>query len=356
MKTGTTLVELAHELERQKNAKRDFVVPTEHLQIQSNGESKVRIGSDNDPQQFGVYRVSEHMHSQVSQRLGIPKKFYDRMRKDHADVFDTTVNALLEREPEKRLVRTLGSTARAFLSDRYRRLDNADLAEAILPTLATMGVDVHSVALTERKLYLKCVIENVQAEVNVGDVVQAGLVISNSEIGIGAVQVQPLIYRLICKNGMIATDQSWRKHNVGRLATTEETSELFTTETMQADDKAFFMKVRDVVRAVADQTLFEKIVDRMREATEDPITGKVERVVEALANRAALNDSEQSSVLRHLIEGGDLSRYGMMNAITATARDDDDALSYDRATELEAIGGQVIELPRSDWQVIATAA
>lgn len=36
-------------------------------------------------------------------------------------------------------------------------------------------------------------------EIVPGDIVQAGFVVSNSEIGLGALKVEPLVYRLICK-------------------------------------------------------------------------------------------------------------------------------------------------------------
>ena len=34
------------------------------------------------------------------------------------------------------MVRTLGGTARAFLSERYRRIDNYEIAEAVLPIIS----------------------------------------------------------------------------------------------------------------------------------------------------------------------------------------------------------------------------
>ena len=52
----------------------------------------------------------------------------------------------------------------------------------------------------------------------------------------------------------------------------------------------------------------------------------------------------------HLIRGGDLSAWGLANAVTRTAEDVPD---YDRATELEAAGGRVIELAPADWKAIA---
>jgi hypothetical protein len=82
------------------------------------------------------------------------------------------------------------------------------------------------------------------------------------------------------------------------------------------------------------------------------IEGDVPAAVEVLAKTLSLRQDEKSLVLRHLIEGGEFSRFGLMNAVTRTA---EDVESYDRATELEALGGAVVDLSSQDWQVIATA-
>ena len=70
---------------------------------------------------------------------------------------------------------------RAVLSERYRRLDNFDLAESVLPVLQQLPeVRFESVELTETRMYLKCVTPRLEYEMAPGDVVQAGVVISNS--------------------------------------------------------------------------------------------------------------------------------------------------------------------------------
>jgi len=48
-----------------------------------------------------------------------------------------------------------------------------------------------------------------------------------------------------------------------------------------------------------------------------------------------------------------LNRFGLFNAVTRAAQDIE---SYDRATELERVGAQVIELERSEWRELALAA
>jgi hypothetical protein len=66
-----------------------------------------------------------------------------------------------------------------------------------------------------------------------------------------------------------------------------------------------------------------------------------------------LSEVEGKSVLKELASGGDLSRFGLYNAITAASQSVED---YDRATDLERIGAQVIELAPSQWKQIAQAA
>ena len=178
------------------------------------------------------------------------------------------------------------------------------------------------------------------------------MVISNSEVGLGALKVEPLIYRLICTNGMIAQDYSKKRYHVGRNAEEGEAYELFRSETLKADDRAFFLKVQDTVRAAVDVAKFSMIVDRMREATEQRIEGNPVKAVEVASNHLGFNKEESSGILQHLIQGGDLSAYGLLNAITRTSQDVDD---YDRSTELERDGSKVLSLPSSTWKAIALA-
>ena len=57
------------------------------------------------------------------------------MRKEAPEPLATNVNEWFHNKPERRMIRTLDGQARAFLSDRYRRLDNYDLASTVLPIL-----------------------------------------------------------------------------------------------------------------------------------------------------------------------------------------------------------------------------
>src|SRR5258708_10917573 len=197
-------------------------------------------------------------------------------------------------------------------------------------------------------MYLKVVTPRVQYEIGPGDVIQAGVVIANSEVGQGTLSVQPLVFRLVCKNGLIASDRALRKTHVGRiLESAEESALVFKDAKLRADDTAFFLKVRDVVEAAVSEATFRLITEKMQKTMGIRLTGDPVKSVEVLADRYLLNDIERAGVLRHLITEGDLSGYGLVNAVTHYAEDIDD---YDRATEFEAIGGELIEPPRTHPQ------
>ena len=150
MKSGKTLSELALELERQSETKKDYIASTEVLEMTDRGE----ITLEGDTRQ--EFAVTDHAHTQIAARLDIPAKYYSRMRDQAPELLAANVNEWFHQKPERRMVRTLDGSIRAFLSDRYRRLDNYDLASAVLPVLKEMGegLKIVSTELTESKIDL----------------------------------------------------------------------------------------------------------------------------------------------------------------------------------------------------------
>lgn len=349
MKEGKTLQELAAELERQQLAKKDLIVSTGVLSMDSRDDGGIALNVMGG-QMIQHYDVGEIAHRQIGQFLKIPATYYDRMRREYPQLLTLNANGWFAQMPQaKRMLRTLDGTARALLSDRYRRIDNFEVASAVLPIISRMeGAGVESCELTDSRMYLKVVNPRVTAEIKKGDIVQAGVLISNSEVGMGSVTVSPLIYRLVCSNGMIAEDGKLRKYHVGRANESREDFSIYRNETIEADDKAFLMKLEDSVKAAVDQARFAAIVDKLRESTEATFQPQqVQQVVELASKEYGFTDSESSGILGHLAAGGDLSLYGLANAVTRQAQD---VASYDRSTELEATGYRIITMAPSLWR------
>lgn len=348
MKAGRSLSELAAELQRQADSKKDYVADTRRLNMAAIDSGKVILNGVN-----GGMELRATAHAQLASTLQIPKPYYDRMLEQAPDLLSRNVNQWLEKQPAKKLIRTLDNQVRAVLSDSYRPLDNLDLAEAVLPKLIDLHATVQSSEVTENRFYLKAVTDRVQGEPKVGDVIQAGVMISNSEVGQGSLRVEALDFRLVCLNGMIR-EAAVRKAHLGRgargLDAIEDAREYFRTETRQADDRAFFLKVQDATAAMFDQGRFNSRILTYVDASQREIKADPVRVVEVTAKRFGFNDGERSSILQHLIRGGDMTQWGLANAVTRAAQDVE---SYDRSTEMEKIGGDVIELASSDWRALA---
>jgi hypothetical protein len=65
-----------------------------------------------------------------------------------------------------------------------------------------------------------------------------------------------------------------------------------------------------------------------------------EQAIELVTKKYAFNEFEKDNVLAHLIKGGELTSWGLGNAVTRMAQD---VNSYDRSTDLESIGFQIMQ-------------
>ncbi len=355
--------EIAQQIMGEAKSKKDYKCDTRKLQVVTrNGDGKAKpiVMFEIDGKRR-EYTPTPLCLGQIGDRVGIPRKYLERMQAEAPGLLASNVNHWFAANPEIRLLRTFDNgnrVARAFLSDRYRPLDNADLAEAVLPRLTNAGCKIESAELTDTRLYIQAVTPRLQAVIDrrgvgrqfeIDDIVQAGVVISNSELGCGSLRVEPMIYRLRCLNGLIV-QEGLRRHHVrrghGGEMEWDNVLEVFSDETREADDKAFWLKVRDVVNSALSEIKFQEGVRKLNAATRDEIDANPVDVVEVVVNRFGLSDNEGESVFKHLCKGGDLSRYGLLNAVTRTA---EDVESYDRAVELERFGGQILELPGKEF-------
>lgn len=367
MKTGKTLVELATEIERQRTMKKDFVADTTAMKVIVDNDKPALqlVRGDDLVWQGGIRPLA---HEQIAEHVKIPRPYYDRMLKEAPDLLATNVDRWFAKYPAQRMVRTLDGATRGFLSNAFRPLEYADMAEAILPAMLARNMEIMSCEITETRLYIKAVDTKLFRDVPVGykmgdgshrifDTCAPAVIASNSEVGKGRLVIETGIYTRACTNMALFADGGMKRTHVGArhkvLDGVENIDHLLSDRTKQATDQALWLQVRDVVGAAFDEKLLAKRVDALTAAATNKITGKVEKVMEIAANQFSLNDGERESVLKHLIEGGSLTQYGLHAAITRAAQD---VQSYDRATEMEYLGGRVIELGRTEWAQLAEAA
>ncbi len=350
-----SLDQLVERVVRDDARKRDLVSDTRRISVDPDDTGRLLVDGE---QGTNAFALSDHALGQIATDLKIPKKYFDRMRSDAPELFRSNVHHWLYQEPTRRMIRGYeveGDTfqGRAWLSDRYRRLDHIEIARTLLPEFETLdddvgGVEFHNAAVTEQRLYLRATFPAMEAEVKVGEPVRWGVEIRNSEIGAGLFAISSFMLTLSCLNGMVAYKELAARH-VGRRLDDED---IFAEETIQADDTAFWLAARDTLRASINEARFEEAVATLKAAADSEPVVRPLKASEQLAQRFALTDEEREAVLVSLYSGGDMTQWGMLSAVTSAAQTRE---SFDRRVEMEEVGWQVAELGGKEWATIATA-
>jgi hypothetical protein len=88
----------------------------------------------------------------------------------------------------------------------------------------------------------------------------------------------------------------------------------WSEETRELENRALRSKVRDIIRATFDNRIFQSWVERLRES----VKVEIEKPIEAVNNIVGhLGLTEEQKLLMHFSE---LTKYGLINAITNLAR------------------------------------
>ena len=340
-----SLTDFAKQLEADRSAKADYEAHTELLEIEPGTNALLMEGQR--------YQMTDHFRSQLHDRLGVPTKYAERMRADAPELYARTMKTWWTSSPEVRTIRTMGGDvprARAYLSNRYAIIDNEQIASEVLPILGEIkDARFESLSITDEAMRIKVISPRIQGEVSTGDAVQLGLSISNSEIGAGAFKIEPLLFRLVCKNGMIREDGAFRQAHLGGRQ--EGRGPVWKMDTQRAESIAAVLKGRDVVNAMLTPATLEAFLHPMRLAKGVQIAEPT-TAIKRVAKLGSLSEREQEGILAHLINGGDVSQYGLTQAVTRFAQDVD----ADRADHLERLGHKVLQLRPSEFRVMAEAA
>ena len=366
MKTAKSLDELAAEVERRAGARRDLVAPVESLEVMvadAEGTPELRLSLTNGKHE--TFGITPHAHSQLAEYACIPVAEYRQMHEGAPELLAEFVNrSMRSKAKDRRMLRTVDGMVLAFLDGRYRVLVNEDVMDAAIPVLLERRLIIMSCEITEKRLYLKAVDRSIERDVPTGrmlgddtngffDTISPGIVISYSEVGDGPLSIETSVWTKVCTN-LAAVGTAVRNHHAGRhRELSGEDWVLAARETRELTAAAIRDPIRDLVASALDAARFEAVARMLTLAASNPMESDAVDVLQRVGERFGLDEGEKQSVLHHLIKGRDLTRYGLHAAITRASADVGD---YDRATELERLGGRVIGLSLLEWNAISQGA
>lgn len=333
----------------------------------------------------GTYRPTGVFDGGLADRLGIPVAYLRRMRVDRPDLYDANVNGWLHGLNEKRRFAGLNSAgvahsevvregipgdprsfllrlfkgdggtgvARAVLSNKYATVDHLDVLMAALDGIRETGttVDVASADLTDRRMVVKIHAPQISAMAPTllagyrspftgqtgadNPVVFAGLRLTNSEVGNGRWSITPEVTVLVCKNGMTMTvDALAGTHVGGKL---EEGVVRWSEDTERKNIDLVRAKTRDAVNTFLSEEYLNGAVARLERRAGEEV-GTTDQAIRDLTRPLGYTEEQQAGILDYFVRGGQFTRAGVTNAITAysqTVKDGDAAHDLDtKATSL----------------------
>lgn len=372
-------------LDEQQERKVDVITPATNLCF-SKGNLRVRRDDLAQPTLDGVTSpVQEFVPNEVfdgglADRLGGPvtATYLRKLREQGwTDIIDGTLNALIHgkrharpsdgtqptgewlREPQTKsvLVRALkdadGSpvgTARALLSNAYKIVDHVDTLRAAMQGMRAAGLGAQHVTscdLTNRRMYVTIEVPEIRAQAATllkdyvspftgqrgadNPIVHAGFVLGNSETGDGTFFLYPRIVAEVCTNGMTI------KKDVGALVQRHLGARLddgvvdYSDETRRANRQLIMSMAQDTVRTFLTEDYLNTVLRKLEEKAGEPVA-KPEAAIKEVTRKLEI-PALYDDVLSHFIKGADLSRGGVMHAVTAAAQSAD--IDADTAFKME---------------------
>jgi hypothetical protein len=325
------LREVRDRLRADDNGKWDQLIARDEMRMQAGRLRFPRQYRADHPTGLALTRWAE---SQLCQRLNIPTDYY---RRCPPVLKDANANAWLHRDdlsahngdrrredrPERWLLRARGDTLRGILSERYAKLNNADVFRSLEP-LVKERYEVAWLAITEESWHLRLIDPELARDVTPGDRVYAGLHIANSEVGKRSVTIDSLVFRTVCANGLIRLVK-------GRSLLHQRHVSLSPARF----EAALAAAIREAL--VQGTGFLERLLWAAGERLPD-----AEAALSAIAARWGLSQTLATQVRETLSQESRSHQetlYGLVNAVTNVAQNQDPDERY----TLEALAGILLE-------------
>ena len=392
IESQNTLVNLQNKLTRLHDLKQDVIVSADKLTFWR-GELKLTEPVLTDS---GVmtpdtkYVCTDRFIDSIASRLKIPAKYLRDVHKNRTPVFDDILNGHLHADTyfqntengsvplrefpqysKNSLVRLYAptsegerGTARYFGSDRYGIFDNHDALVAFLGGIQKAGfnaddIEVRRANITDTKMLVEIDLPGIQTEANEllegyvppmnarnhtdDAIVNVGLLLSNSEVGSGALNVNYIIRINRCSNGWVIEDVNDARrvhlggqHNEGVVKMGRDTAD--------KNAELVMLQVKDAVQTYCDTDFLiqqvERVTAKAKKRVEDPI-----ETFKTVSKKLSLSENEHAGIFNHFMSSGvQNTAGGITQAITSYIQTDEALTNVDRAHDLQMQAVRAMEL------------
>lgn len=381
IKEKVSIQELDQVLKAQNALKKDLVIPVNSIRFNpSNGQMIVKNGIVGEELPEGISgNLSSDLSlitnktalQQLCDKFGISRTYMKRCIESNPSLLYDNLNAWIEQEsrgykfngnfssqiktgvpfdseliPQKKrnfLLRTLqgedgNGTARAFLSNSFKIIDNYDIFQAVLSSVMQQSKEtntkiiIDTCDLTEDRMYIRFICPEVEQlsdmlkfyrDPNSGNQskkIMSGFVVSNSEVGKGAFSISPRLVIGACNNGRIFTNERlYSKHLGGRMAVGNVD---WSQQTKNANMDLIINQIKDCVNTFISPDYIGKVVGQMEMDGSYELQNPIETCTN-VCGKMNLGESETNKVLNYFAKQGSASTaFDIDQAVTFFAQHD----------------------------------
>ena len=296
------------------------------------GEMTLEARRGGEGSMRGPLPLRDLAFTQLCQRIGAPAGF---IRELPEALQLTNMNWRLQVEERSARLRLSNGEVRGVLGESYSAFDDDSVLEAVGEALDRAGllreVRARATAVGTHTI-LRLTLPTESVAIKVRDVIEYGLDVGNSELGVRSVQLIPVTYRLLCKNGMRGryAQAAMRLRHVGESERLHEKLLDAIPRALEAAraDIALWTRAASALVTSALAELQGLRTLGLRRGEQDAVGRQLLAAAEAGGANVAGDDLEEALRVPTTL-------YDVANAITATARERGDVA---KRLALEEVG------------------
>ena len=304
-------------------------------------------------------------------------KYWKNEGQEHRRILANNVNHWFRHRDTEQMFRFFKSEdlssqphqLRSINSPSYRRVDNDLIWDAVHPVIRQLvedaDLEVGSIFVDETSMHGKFLLPKLQGEVALNKVVRGGFRVRNSEVGMGRYLIEPFVMVLACLNGMVVCkyEKGVRGIHRGKRQVSGVLDQYGDSNSVVAniDHRRLKKDISETVSACVSKEMFDGFLAQARDARGGEMIQHHSNVsqakpwmpaVERIGEDFQLGRLERVKIDESLARSGDFSKWGMSQAITQPANNQD--MAYELSSRLEEIGGIVLAMNDSNWHRIAS--
>lgn len=290
---------------------------------------------DLNHERLNGFELTDWATTQLASKVGIPVRYF---KSCPPELQAQNFNFWAEQQRGNYLLRgrDLGGgnrLARAILSaDHYSRIDNGHIVEILQKILGNgekAGYGIAMWHLDDGGFHLRITFDDLTTQIGKlkdgsPDTHKVGLHIINSEVGKRSITIAPMVYRLVCTNGLMA----WRNDG-----------EIFTQRHVHLKDHEIYGRVAEAIGTAlkAGNDIVSELVIAKQTAIINPLD-IIAQLAEDKQYSKALTDTLSLSYAANQAQTGS-NVFSLVQAITETAQQ---ASHPDTRIELERDAGRLM--------------